>query len=78
MHLLTVAARFDCVHHDILRRHERKLRHQMFRDDLRVDDKAVHDIYDQVEDAVAGQEAFRNGETFICRIIKSALKPLHR
>ena len=78
MHLLTVAAGFDSVHHDILRRHERKLRHEMFCDDLRVDDKAVHYIHDQIEDAVAGQEAFRYGEALICRIVKSALEPLNR
>ena len=76
MQLLTVSAHLHAVHHDVFRRHERQLVHQMALDDLRIDDQALCDVQIQVQDAIDGQECFRHGNALIGRIVQRALEPL--
>ena len=76
MELLTVAACLYRVHHDVLSSHEGQLCHQMLLDDLRIYHQAVHHVQAQIQDAVDGEEALRNGETLVGGVIQGTLKPL--
>ena len=48
----------------------------MLLDHLRVYYQTVHNIQAQIQDAVDGEEAFRNGETLVGRVVQGTLKPL--
>ena len=78
MKLLTVSACLNCIHHDILSCHERKLGHQSLLDNLRINNQSVYNIEAEIQDSIDGKEAFRNAETLVCRVIQSSLKPLCR
>ena len=78
MNFLAVAAGFDSIHHDVLGRHERKLRHEMLLDDLRINDEAIHDIEIKIEDTINCEEALRHRQTLVCGVIERPLKPLRR
>ena len=76
MKLLTVSTCLNCIHHDILSCHKRKLRHQSLLDNLRINNQSVYNIEAEIQDSVNGKEAFRNAETLVCRVVQSSLKPL--
>ena len=76
MQLLSVAAGFYRIHHNVLCCHEGQLAHQAFLDNLRVYHQTVYYIQIQIQDTVDGQECFRNAQTLVCRVIQSSLKPL--
>ena len=78
MQLLSVSAGFYRIHHDIFRGHEGQLGHKAFLDNLRIYHQAVHHVQHQIQNAVHGQKAFRNGQPLIGRIIQCSLKPLSR
>ena len=74
--LLTIAACLYCIHHDVLRCHERKLGHQTLLDNLLIYDQTIHNIQVQIQNTVNCEEALRNGQTFIGGVIQRALEPL--
>ena len=76
MKFLTVSACLNCIHHDILSCHKRKLRHQSLLDNLRINNQSVHNIEAKIQYSVDCKESLRNAETLVCRIIQSSLKPL--
>ena len=78
MQFLPVAARFHCIHHNILRSHKRQLCHQALFNYLRINYQAIHHIQAKIQDTVNRQETFRNREPLIRRIIQRPLKPLRR
>ena len=49
---------------------------QTLLDDLRIYHQSVYDVQAQIQDTVDGQEAFRNRETLVGRVIQGTLKPL--
>ena len=78
MQLLPVSPVFlHLIHHDVLGRHEWQLVAEVTLDHLRVDLEAIRHIEAQVQHAVDGEEALRNGEALVRGIIERALKPLH-
>ena len=76
MKLLPVPSHLHGIHHDILGSHEGKLAHKALLYYFGIYHQAVHHIQAQVQDAVHSQEALRNGQPLIRRIVKGTLKPL--
>ena len=78
MKLLSVAAVLHRIHHDILSRHERQLRHQVLRDHFVVDHKSVNHVETQVKDTVDRKKSFGDREPLIRRVVERPLEPLCR
>ena len=76
MKFLTVASCLNCIHHDVLSCHERKLCHHVFLDYFRIYYQSVYYVQTEVKNTVNRKESFRNAETLVCRIIQGSLKPL--
>ena len=74
---LPVAALFlDAVHEDVLRSEKRQLVGQMLFGHFRVHGQAADDVEVQREDAVGGEECFRDADAAVGRVVERALKPL--
>ena len=76
MQLLAVTSFFHRIHHDVLRRHERQLAHQMLLNHLRIYHQAVHHVQAQIKNAVDGKEALGNAQALVGGIVQGSLKPL--
>ena len=76
MQLLTVAALFHGLHHDVLAGHEGQLSHQAAAHHLGVHHDAVGDVEHDVQDGVGGQEALGHGHAFVGAVVQGALEPL--
>ena len=76
MQLLTITTGLDGIHHDVLGRHERKLRHEVLADHLRVHHETVNDVQVEIEDTIDREEALRYGQTLVCGVVQGTLEPL--
>ena len=74
--LLTVAALFHSLHHDVLAGHEGQLCHQTAAHHLGIHHDAVGDVEHDVQDSVSGKEALSHGDTLVGAVVQRALKPL--
>ena len=50
--------------------------HQALLNDLRIYHQSVYYVQVQIQDTIDSQEAFRNGQTLVGRVIQGTLKPL--
>ena len=76
MELLTVAARLDGIHHDVLRRHKGQLAPQSLLDYLRVNNQSVHHIQAEIKDSVDRQKSLGDRQSLVRGIVQRSLKPL--
>ena len=63
--LLTVAALFHSLHHNVLAGHEGQLCHQAAAHYLGIDHDAVGDVEHDVQDGIGSQEALGHGNTLV-------------
>ena len=72
--LLTVAALFHSLHHDVLAGHEGQLCHQTAAHHLGIHHDTVGDVEHDVQDSVGGKEALSHGDTLVGAVVQRALK----
>ena len=76
MNLLPVAAALDCGHQQVFRCDERKIVCDELRNDLLVDAQTCRHVLHQAENAVYGEEALREGNAAVGRVVQRSLEPL--
>ena len=74
--LLTVAALFHSLHHDVLAGHEGQLGHQAAAHHLGVHHQTIGDVEHDVQDGVSGKEALGHSHALVGAVVQRALKPL--
>ncbi len=76
MKFLTVAAVLHAFHDDVFGSHEREFGHDALFDDLRVNHKAIRDVFSDDEHRIHGEERFRNGKALVRAVVKRTFEPL--
>ena len=76
MQLLTVAALFHSLHHDVLAGHKGQLGHQAAAHHLGVHHQTIRDVEHDVQDGVSGKEALSHSHALVGAVVQRALKPL--
>ena len=74
--LLTVAALFHSLHHDVLAGHEGQLGHQAAAHHLGVHHQTIGDVEHDVQDGIGGKEALGHSHALVGAVVQRALKPL--
>ena len=76
--ILTVTARSDRLHQDVLGRHERQFGAQVFRDRGWVDDHSVGNVLHQHQCCVDRQERLRDDQAAVGTVVECTFHPLSR
>ena len=76
MQLLPVAAAFDGLHEQILRRNERQIFPHGLVHDLLVHPQSPAYILQQTQDRIGAEKALRQGQAAVGRVVQRALQPL--